>query len=141
MSYCSDDRTTVVVLANLNGNAPSELAQKLMAVAHGDKVVLPSERKEITLAKEIMARYTGTYELTPTFYSIAITLEGDQLMEQATFPPPVGPQPKAPIYPESETRFFMKVVDAQIEFSRDAKGEFTVLTLHQNGRDIKGVKK
>lgn len=141
MSYCPDDSVTVVVLANLNGNVPSELATKLMATAHGEKVVLPSERKEITLPKEVMARYTGTYELTPGFFSIAITLEGDQLVEQAISPPPIGPQPKAPIYPESETRFFMKVVDAQLEFSKDEKGEFTVMTLHQNGRDIKGVKK
>ena len=67
--------------------------------------------------------------------SIAITLEGDQLMEEATN------QPKFSIYPESETRFFMKVVDAQIEFSKDDKGEFAVMTLHQNGRNIRGLKK
>lgn len=134
MGYCPDDKVTVVVLGNLNGIAPSEITAKLMAAAHGEKIVLPTERKEITLPKEVMARYTGTYQLTGTF-SIAITLEGDQLMEQATN------QPKAPIFPESETRFFLKIVDAQIEFSKDDKGEFTIMTLHQNGRDIKGVKK
>src|SRR5262249_31945659 len=134
MSYCPDDKMTVIVLGNLNGAAPSELTAKLMAAAHGEKILLPSEHKEIAVSKDVLARYTGTYQLTGTF-SIAITLEGDQLMEQATN------QPKAPIYPESETRFFMKVVDAQIEFSKDDKGAFTVLTLHQNGRDIKGVKK
>lgn len=37
-----------------------------------------------------------------------------------------------PIYAESDSTFFLKVVDAQITFS----GE--VLTLHQNGRDISG---
>jgi CubicO group peptidase (beta-lactamase class C family) len=134
MSYCPDDKLTIVVLGNLNGSAPAEIAQKLMAVAHGEKVVLPSERKEIKLTKEVMARYTGTYQLT-SWFSISITLEGDQLMEEATN------QPKFPIFPESETRFFLKVVDAQIEFSRDDKGDFRVLTLHQAGRDIKGLKK
>src|SRR5262249_49349648 len=93
MSYCPDDKLTVIVLGNLNGSAPGEIAQKLVAVAHGEKILLPSERKEITLSKEVLARYTGTYDLTPAF-SISITLEADQLMEQATN------QPKAPIFPE-----------------------------------------
>lgn len=134
MSYCPDDKLTVVVLGNLNGSAPAEIAEKLMAVAHGEKVVLPSEHKEITLSKEVLARYTGTYELRPWF-SISITLEGNQLTEEATN------QHKLPIFPESETGFFLKAVDAQIEFSRDNKGQFTVMTLRQGGRQIKGWKK
>ena len=134
MSYYPDDKLVVVVLGNLNGGAPSDLATKLPAAVHGEKIVLPSERKEIAVAKEVLARYVGTYELTPTF-SMTITLEGDQLMEQATR------QPKFPLFAESETSFFLKVVDAQIEFSKDDKGEFTFLTLHQGGRDAKGTKK
>jgi hypothetical protein len=34
----------------------------------------------------------------------------------------------------------MKVVDAQIEFSRDDTGKVTSLTLNQNGRAITGKK-
>ncbi len=56
-------------------------------------------------------------------------------MEQATN------QPKFPIFAESPTEFFLKVVDAQIEFVKNDKGEVTQLILHQGGRDIKGVKK
>ena len=40
-----------------------------------------------------------------------ITREGDQLFAQATG------QGKAPIYAESDRRFFYKVVDAQITFT------------------------
>jgi len=32
-------------------------------------------------------------------------------------------------------------VDAQIEFVKNEKAEVTNLMLHQNGRDIKGVRK
>jgi hypothetical protein len=35
----------------------------------------------------------------------------------------------------SETMFFLKVVDAQVEFGKDEKGPYAVL--HQNGRDTK----
>ncbi|MBV8114797.1 MAG: DUF3471 domain-containing protein [Silvibacterium sp.] len=95
---------------------------------------LASERKEITVPPAVLSSYAGTYELAPGF-SIAITLENGQLMEQATN------QPKFPLFAESPTRFFLKVVDAQIEFIKNDKGEVNALVLHQNGRDIKGVRK
>jgi len=134
LAYYPGDKLTVVVLANLNGGAPEEIAAKLAAVAHGEKVVLPSERKEIAVSPDVLGRYLGTYQLTPDF-SIVITLEGSQMMAQATN------QPKFPIFPESETKFFLKVVDAQIEFLKNDKGDVTSLVLHQGGRDTKGVRK
>jgi hypothetical protein len=134
LAYYPDDKLTVVVLANLNGDAPEDIAAKLAAVAHGEKVVLPSERKEVAVPPSVLARYVGHYELAPTF-SIVVTLERVQLMAQATN------QPKFPIFPESETKFFLKVVDAQIEFLKDDKGDVTSLVLHQGGLDTKGVRK
>jgi len=121
------------VLANLNGGAPSDIAAKLASVAHGEKVVLTSERKEINVAKDILMRYVGTYAITPTIKNV-ITLEDGHLMTQLTN------QPKFPLFAESETTFFLKVVDAQVEFSKDDKGAFTILTIHQGGRDTKGLK-
>jgi hypothetical protein len=49
----------------------------------------------------------------------------------------LGGQATFPIFPESETMFFLKVVDAQIEFVKDAGGAVTALILHQGGRDQK----
>ena len=42
---------------------------------------------------------------------------------------------------ESETKFFLKVVDAQVEFFKNDKGEVTHIILHQGGQDMKGTKK
>ena len=39
---------------------------------------------------------------------------------------------------EAETRFFLKEVDAQITFERDAGGAVTGLVLHQNGQNAPG---
>lgn len=47
-------------------------------------------------------------------------------------------QPKFRVYPASETRFLLRVVDAEIEFMRGADGRVTSLILHQNGRDLPG---
>jgi len=92
------------------------------AIKKSDTVL---ERKEIAVPRKILEQYTGTYELRPGF-DLVVTLEGDQLMTQATG------QPKFPVFAESETKFFLKVVDAEIEFGGDR------LTLHQGGLDMPG---
>jgi CubicO group peptidase (beta-lactamase class C family)/Tfp pilus assembly protein PilF len=130
LTYYPDDKLTVVVLGNVSGAAPGEIAAKLAAVAHGEAVKLPTERKEVTVDPKVLARYVGTYELMDGA-DMLITLDGDQLSEK------LGEQPTFPIFPESETMFFLKVVDAQIEFVKDASGAVTALVLHQGGRDQK----
>jgi hypothetical protein len=50
-------------------------------------------------------------------------------------------QQKFPLFAESETKFFLKVVDAEVDFVKNDKGEVTGLVLHQGGQDIKGTKK
>lgn len=44
------------------------------------------------------------------------------------------------VFPESETKFFLKVVDAQIEFSKDENGKVNGLTLFQGGRTMPAKK-
>jgi len=134
LAYYPEDKLTVVVLANLNGGAPESIASNLAALARGEKVVLPSERKEIAVSPAILEKYVGTYELMPNF-DIVVTLEGSQLMSQATG------QSKFPMFAESETKFFLKVVDAEVEFFKNDKGDVTNLILHQGGHDVKGTKK
>ena len=89
---------------------------------------------EIQLESEILKRYTGVYEIQPGF-DIVITLEGNKLMSQATG------QEKIQIFPESQTKFFLKVVDAQIEFVENEKGVFESFILYQGGQEISGKKK
>jgi CubicO group peptidase (beta-lactamase class C family) len=134
LGYYPDTKFTIIVLGNENGQAPGEIGGRLAAVAHGETVQLPTERKEITLAPATVARYVGTYALAPTV-DLAITLQGDQLMVQLTG------QPRFPVFAESETRFFLKVVDAQLEFASDDRGAVTAVTLHQGGRDQKAARK
>jgi D-alanyl-D-alanine-carboxypeptidase/D-alanyl-D-alanine-endopeptidase len=61
-----------------------------------------------------------------------VTLEDGQLMAQATG------QDKYPIYAESETEFFYKVVDAQLTFEVGDDGTTEQLVLHQNGGHVPG---
>jgi hypothetical protein len=50
-------------------------------------------------------------------------------------------QPKFPMFAESQTMFFLTVVDAELEFFKNDKGEVAYMRLHQNGLDTKAVKK
>jgi hypothetical protein len=44
------------------------------------------------------------------------------------------------VFGESETKFFYKVVDAQLTFVKDANGKVTGLILHQMGIDQRAIK-
>jgi CubicO group peptidase (beta-lactamase class C family) len=130
LAYYPYDKLTVVVLSNINGQAPDQMYLKLAAVAFGAQVTLPSERKEVTVAPKILEQYVGTYEMAPKI-NMMITLANGQLSSQ------MSGQGKIPLFAESETKFFPKVVDAQIEFGKDEKGAVAFLVLHQGGRDMK----
>jgi len=135
LTFYPDDRLTVVVLANLNGPA-GDISGKLAAVVHGETVTLPSERKEVSLESKVLRRYVGVYRMPgggPAGTPMVVALDGNQLTTK------LGNQQPLPIFPQSETLFFLKVVDAQVEFPKDdGSGKASQLTLHQNGRDMTG---
>jgi len=45
-------------------------------------------------------------------------------------------RPEAEIFPESDTKFFLKVADAQITFVKDSSGKAVELIVHENGLDL-----
>jgi CubicO group peptidase (beta-lactamase class C family) len=128
LEYYPDDKLAVVVLENSSGAAsPGDIADKLAAVAHGEQVKLTSERKEITLPPEALHRVVGAYKMQDGPV-LLITLNGAQLTTK------LGNQPPIPLFAESESRFFLKVVDAQLDFADDQ------VTLRQGGVDHVGKK-
>jgi CubicO group peptidase (beta-lactamase class C family) len=130
LAYYPDTKVTIAVLANINGQAPGQIAAKLGDLAHGGTVQTTSERKEMPLPVATLSKYVGTYEVGPGI-NMMIRLVGDHLTTQLT-----GQQQIA-MFAESETKFFLKVVDAQVEFFRDASGGVTHAVMYQNGRERK----
>jgi serine-type D-Ala-D-Ala carboxypeptidase/endopeptidase len=107
---------------------PAILRTKAGAIELGGKVELTSERKEITLTQEQINSIVGTYSLAPGV-DLSVFVKDGKLLTQLTA------QGKLPIFEESPTLLFLKVVDAQLEFAKDASGKASQVTLHQNGRD------
>ena len=143
--YCPDDELTIIVLANLNalGYVAQDLALKLVSLAHGKNVTLPSERKEIILSPESLAKYVGTYNIEPyvgaygltQLRQLIISLENGYLMVQEIN------QPNIKLFPESETKFFGKIPDIQIDFFKNEQGQISHLVLHQDGENSTGLKR
>ena len=134
LGYDPDRKLTVAVLGNLNGGAPDRIGKSLMMLARGGRVVLPAERQAITVPLEKLREYEGVYELSPTF-AITMKVTDGTLMTQATG------QEAFELFAEKPDEFFLKAVDAQVSFTRDAAGKVTGIVLHQNGRDAPAKRK
>ena len=93
----------------------------------------PKERTAIVVDANILKQYVGEYELAPNFI-LTVTFEDGKLMAQASG------QGKNEMFAEKENFFFLKVADAQVEFTKDANGKTDKLILHQNGRDMPAKK-
>ncbi|WP_187399311.1 DUF3471 domain-containing protein [Bradyrhizobium paxllaeri] len=82
-------------------------------------------RTEAPIDPKIFDNYVGYYLLVGQVFTV--TREGDQFFTQ------LPSQPRVQIYPESSTKFFAKVVHAQISFITDPQGRANALILHQGG--------
>jgi len=121
----------VVVLSNTATSRTAELGEQVTQLAFGLDVKPRPRRKTIKVDPAVLARYAGEYRLG-LFFWLTVTVENDRLMVKATN------QPKIPVFAESPTKFFYKVVDAQITFVADDQGNVEKLILHQNGADHEG---
>lgn len=93
----------------------------------------PVRRVEVAVDTTTMDALVGQYALSPAF-AITVTREGTRLMAQATN------QPKFQLFAEAPERWFLKVVDAQVEFERGADGRAAALVLVQNGARQRGMR-
>ena len=125
-------------MSNIQGFAAYEIAEKLAAVAHDEKVVLVPKRKETIVSSKILEKYVGTYQMPSMF--VIITLENGHLMAQATPNVQAMNVPKIPLFAESETRFSTKGAEAQVDFFKNTQGLVTHFVLHQFGQDKNGEK-
>ena len=114
-----DGVVSAIVISS--GIAPDDEAPKT------DKP-LPKPKEVAKVDPAVYDRYIGEYELMPNFI-VTITREGDKLMGQ-----PTG-QSKRELLPESETKFNIPQVGAQVEFVVEG-GKATSLILLQGGQKM-----
>ena len=98
-----------------------------------EKMGVSMEVKSVEVGQETLNTYVGKYQLAPTFF-ITVTSADGQLFAQATG------QERFELFPTSPTKYYLKVVDAQVEFYSNDQGEVSSMTLFQNGQEMPGEK-
>ncbi len=128
-----DEELVVIMIDNASSRSLGKISKALAAIALGQPYQMPEEKKAVVVPSTVLQQYVGEYQLSPSFF-ITITLDGLQLKGQATG------QPVFDLFPEKENLFFLKVVEAKVEFIRDEKAVVTELVLYQNGAQPRGKK-
>ncbi len=128
--HMDKDRTIILLQNTSQASMPIKSLRLLM---YGKPLPPVVKKEEVKLEDAVLEQYTGVYELAPDFL-LTVTRQGNQLYTQATG------QGMLPIYPESETKFFLKVVDAQLEFVKDEKNVVAKAILYQGGRAMPAPK-
>ncbi len=125
--------TCIILLDNHQSSVLGQITTDINAVLNNKPYRLPNERKEIAVDTSILRQYVGDYELRPGF-TITIALKDGKLI--AT---PTG-QGTAALFAETDNLFFLKVVDAEVEFVKGGDGKIEKMVLYQNGQQIPGKK-
>jgi CubicO group peptidase (beta-lactamase class C family) len=132
LTYLPVDKVSIIVLSN----SPTDVGaveKGLEAIVYGNAYTLPAPRVEKKIDTSILKAYVGEYQLAPTF-TIKVFLVNGGLKLQATN------QPAFDLFATDEDSFFLKVVDARVDFIKNERGEVEKLVLHQNGQDVPGKK-
>ncbi len=124
----------LVLLGNRTGT-PDDIAMHLMDNSLPLTPPPAGERQEVVVPADVLQGYAGVYALDAMqSFKLTVTLENGQLHAQATG------QSKFPLFAESPSKFFLKVVDAQVTFMPAAGGKPAHLILHQGGVDQRATK-
>ncbi len=122
-----EPKDTVQLVVSPPGSSEKQTLDVVpMTEANRDAIKAAAASPAVQVAPEALKKYEGVYAITPQF-ALTITLEGDKLNVQATG------QQKLQLAPESETKFSVQGVDAQLTFVPGKEGNFEMLILHQNG--------
>lgn len=93
---------------------------------------LPKKQVNTSVSPVVFDAYAGQYNWSG--YKIDVTKESDHLFLQ------LAGQPKAEIFPSSETEFFFKTVSSTVTFVKDKEGKVTKLIFTSGGKAYEGVK-
>jgi CubicO group peptidase (beta-lactamase class C family) len=126
-----EQQVTIVVLLNAmpagSLPAPTAIAEIIGEYLLADQM----EPREVRVVdpdvdRQSFSDFVGTYDYGSSVL-LDVTLEGDQLFAQLTG------QARHEIYPKNANTFFWKVVDAEVEFVRDASGKVIKAIHRQKG--------
>jgi CubicO group peptidase (beta-lactamase class C family) len=122
------DNVCIILLNNTANSQIDEITKGIVNILYNKTYKLPVLRFAIDLPAAEAKKYLGTFELSPDF-KLKVFEENGKLYAQR-----LGEDQWFRIYYYKENHFFLKKMDAQLEFRLLEK----VVILHQGGRELKG---
>jgi serine-type D-Ala-D-Ala carboxypeptidase/endopeptidase len=95
----------------------------------------PKPRTAIDVPINVLARYVGKYDLPPSVALDAPGLSLEVTVKDGALYLKPGARPAARLWPETAIDFFVKDVDVQVTFTKDASGTVSGLVVHQFGEN------
>lgn len=131
-----DDTTSVIILMNNDRIDLDIIRPEVTRIVFGEDIEIKDKPAKVAIELDpaIYEQYVGIYQLSPDF-SIEIKTKDGKIYCQATG------QGDLEMFPESETKFFLTKVDADITFVKDETGKVIKLILFQGGMEMPGIKK
>ncbi|SHH43985.1 serine hydrolase [Massilia sp. CF038] len=123
-----EKKVFVAVLANIDGGlaSPDFVARKIAAIAAGNPFPV---LKAIKSDPAVLAAATGVYQQDEKLLR-TVRFAGGKLTMQR------GDRSPVEIVPYAKDSYFVPDTFSTFTFERDAKGQVTQLTLHEDGKDI-----
>jgi CubicO group peptidase (beta-lactamase class C family) len=134
--HMPEENVCVVIFTNFmkTGADPIMYAYDIVRALYDPSYTIPGIRKEVQVSDAVKKRYEGIYTFVEdSSLQFTFTCKNKHLYTQLTG------QPEIMLLPQSETMFFTKVVDAQVEFKKNDKGEYEMV-LYQGGQELKAKK-
>lgn len=133
-AYAEDSLSRIDFVRDAKGKVASLRTKSRTSIQIWKKTDKPMPSPDgIELDEKILDLYVGEYEIAPDF-SFVVTKDNKRLTVKATG------QDAFEIFAESESMFFLKVNDAQLEFVKDDSGAVTKAILTQGGRQTDAKK-
>lgn len=126
VGFTADRKHGVVILTNV-----AQSVDDLGFATLVPEAPLAAPRKAlptVEIDEATLKGYVGKYQLAPNVVFDVVVKDGKLFVQLAS-------QPSFEVYASAKDKFFYKVVDAQIDFERDASGNVVALILHQNGQN------
>src|SRR5439155_12409014 len=111
-----------------SGGAMLREILRAIATEYGWPDYVPAAPGPAEVHPHVYDAYVGEYELRPGF-ALTVTRVGDSLFLQPS------EQAAIELVPESDTKFFLRSVDAEVSFTVE-ESQITALLLQQNGQDM-----
>jgi hypothetical protein len=120
-----DGNGVVIMMNSVSDGLIPEIVNSVAKVYHFKGLYNSILEKTKVVSQSTLQSYVGRYQLAPDMV-MNITRQGNQLLVQLTG------QSSIPIFAESDSKFYIKVVNAQLEFVKE-NGRVRKVILYQDG--------